>query len=243
MLYIVIREFKPHDLPNISDIVRNAYISNIFNSWLNVVLSEITFQLITLVSAYMFIFMNVPLLYCIFSVPIVFTVLYVVIYGSVLIKSAELINTKKPLQCWVAEVVEPISPTNVNHLEYKVVSETEFSEAAVDIKKMRRRLVGTIAVMRHAKRNDWAWLFRLAVDQRYRKKGIALKLTKTVQEWCKVNRYNNLEVCFTDCQEGARQVFAKAGFEVCQMYHQKLLTSAFTLQMYLLRYEVRPMFE
>ncbi|XP_044759256.1 uncharacterized protein LOC123316992 [Coccinella septempunctata] len=242
MRYIIIREFKPHDLPNISDIVRNAYVSNIYNSWLNVVLSEITFQLITLVSAYMFIFMNVPLYYCLLSVPIVFTVLYVVIYGSVLIKSAELINTKKPLQCWVAEVIEPIFSSGTTHDEYRVISEADLNEA-IDLKRMRRRMVGTVAVMRHTKRQDWAWLFRLAVDQRFRKKGVALKLTKTVQDWCKKNRFNNLELCFTDCQEGARQVFGKAGFEVCQMYHQRLLTSAFTLQMYQLRYELRSSFE
>lgn len=42
MNLIVIRESKPHDLPNISDVVRNAYISNIYNSWLNVALSEVS---------------------------------------------------------------------------------------------------------------------------------------------------------------------------------------------------------
>lgn len=83
--------------------------------------------------------MNVPLHYCLLSIPIVCVVLYVVIYGSVLIKSAELIHTKKPLQCWVAEVVEPMFSKNVTDEEYKVISETELKEQ-IDFKRMRRRV-------------------------------------------------------------------------------------------------------
>ncbi|KAK9883130.1 hypothetical protein WA026_001324 [Henosepilachna vigintioctopunctata] len=191
----------------------------------------------------MFIFMNVPLYYCLIAVPIVFVALYIVIYGSVLIKSAELIHSKKHLKCWVAEAIEPIFSSNSTEQSYKIVAEETVSENVDIFYNMKRRMVGTVAVMRHSKRQNWAWLFRLSVDKRYRRKGIALKLTKTVQEWCKINRFNNLELCITDCQEGARQLFAKAGFEVAQMYHQRLLTSAFTLQMCQLRYEVRATFD
>ncbi|KAL3273593.1 hypothetical protein HHI36_015025 [Cryptolaemus montrouzieri] len=189
----------------------------------------------------MFIFMDVPLHCCLISVPLVFGALYIIIYGSVLIKSAELIHNKKHLQCWVAEVIEPIFDSGSIEEKHKIIFDNELTD--IDIYNMKKRIVGTVAVMRHSKRQDWAWLFRLAVDKRYRRKGIASRLTKAVQEWCKVNRFNNLELCITDCQEGARQLFAKAGFEVSQMYHQRLLTSAFTLQMYQLKYEVRSTFE
>lgn len=65
--------------------------------------------------------------------------------------------------------------------------------------------------MKHNFSDDWAWLFRLAVDQRYRKKGVGLILTQTAQNWCRRNRFNYIELVITECQEDARQLFANAG--------------------------------
>ncbi|KAG5876058.1 hypothetical protein JTB14_016800 [Gonioctena quinquepunctata] len=96
--------------------------------------------------------------------------------------------------------------------------------------------------MRHIQREDWAWLFRLAVDQGYRRKGIGLKLANVVQNWCRNNKFNNIELVISECQEGARELFDDAGFEMKQFYHKKLFTSAVTLQMFQLRCEVRSTF-
>ncbi|KAJ8949962.1 hypothetical protein NQ318_002369 [Aromia moschata] len=59
MYYIVIREKRDNDTPAVSEVVRNAYTSNVFNSWLNALFNEITFQLIILLSAFLFICLGV----------------------------------------------------------------------------------------------------------------------------------------------------------------------------------------
>lgn len=41
MFYIVIREQRSNDIPVISEVVRNAYISNVYNSWLNALFNEV----------------------------------------------------------------------------------------------------------------------------------------------------------------------------------------------------------
>jgi GNAT superfamily N-acetyltransferase len=97
--------------------------------------------------------------------------------------------------------------------------------------------------MKHNLSEEWSWLFRLAVDQRYRKKGIGLLLTQTAQNWARINRFNYMELVITECQEEARQLFANAGFQIKQMYHKRLFTSIFTIQMCQLRAEVRSTFK
>lgn len=56
-----------------------------------------------------------------------------------------------------------------------------------------------------------AWLFRLAIDKGFRRKNLAQKLVKTVQNYCKRNGYLDLQLVVSECQENARQLFANCG--------------------------------
>ncbi|KAJ8922263.1 hypothetical protein NQ315_004201 [Exocentrus adspersus] len=243
MYSIIIRQQKETDTPAISEVVRNAYISNVCNNWLSTLFSEITFQLIVLVSAFLFICLGVPLLYCLISIPLVLAGLYVIIYGSLLMKAAQLMYEKKPLMCWVAEAYEPLFVMkNPENCWYKLVDENEINPEEIKTEGCQRRIVGTIAVMQHSLKDDWAWLFRLAVDKRYRRKGVGSKLIQNVKSWCQENHYNNIELVLTECQEGARELFNVAGFDVKQLYHKQICTNIVTMQMFQLRCEVRPTF-
>lgn len=42
MYYIVIREQRSTDMTATSEVVRNAYISNVYNSWLNALFNEVS---------------------------------------------------------------------------------------------------------------------------------------------------------------------------------------------------------
>ncbi|XP_018578504.1 uncharacterized protein LOC108916689 [Anoplophora glabripennis] len=243
MYYIVIRKQKDTDTPAISEVIRNAYISNVFNSWLNTLFSELTFQLIVLLSALLFICLGVPLFHCLISIPVVVIILYVIIYGSLIMKAAQVMYEKKPLMCWVAEAYEPLLITkNPDNCWYKIVRDDEIDIEELKLSGCQRKVIGTIAVMKHFQREDWCWLFRLGVEKRYRRKGVALKLIQTVQNWCHQNHFNNIELVLTECQDGARELFNVTGFDLKQLYHKKVFTSAVTLQMFQLRCEVRPTF-
>ncbi|CAH1953769.1 unnamed protein product [Acanthoscelides obtectus] len=212
MYYIVIREKKDQDTPALSEVVRNAYLSNVSHSWQNALFSEVTFQMIIITSALLFIVLGVPLLYCLIAIPIVIFGTYILIYGTVLMKVAQLLYEKKELKCWVAEAYEPLFFTkNPKGCWYKILTSEEFQNQEKP-ESCRKKIVGTVSIMKHFQREDWAWLFRLAVDKSYRRKGIALKLVKVVQEWCSDNQFNNIELVMTECQEGARQLFDDAGY-------------------------------
>nr|CAI5832283.1 unnamed protein product [Callosobruchus analis] len=157
-------------------------------------------------------------------------------------KVAQLLYEKKELKCWVAEAYEPLFfSKNPKGCWYKILTEEEFQKEEKP-EACSRKIVGTVSVMKHLQKDDWAWLYRLAVNKSYRRKGIGLKLVKIVQGWCRNNKFNNIELVITECHEGSRQLFDDAGFEVRQLYHKKLFTSAVTLQMFQLRCAVRPVF-
>ncbi|KRT79683.1 hypothetical protein AMK59_7185 [Oryctes borbonicus] len=91
--FIVIRQSKTTDIPAINQVVRDAYLSNIFPAWINALTKEITFQLIVISAAIMFIFMGVPFQYCVLAVPAVMLLLLVVVASAFLMKAAELAYT------------------------------------------------------------------------------------------------------------------------------------------------------
>ncbi|KAJ8963490.1 hypothetical protein NQ314_005591 [Rhamnusium bicolor] len=161
-------------------LLSNSYTSNVFNSWLNALFNEITFQLIILLSAFLFICFGVPLMYCVVSIPLVIISMYVIIYGTVLMKAAQVMYDKKPLMCLVAEAYEPFFLYEKSEsCWYKIISDDEIDSEEINIDGCQRKIIGTVAVMKHFQRDDWAWLFRLAVEKRYRRKGVGLKLIRS----------------------------------------------------------------
>lgn len=68
---------------------------------------QITFQLVVMTAAVMFIFLGIPLLYCLAALPCVMLFIYIAIYVSFYSKAMELLMSKRPLKCWVAEVYLP----------------------------------------------------------------------------------------------------------------------------------------
>ncbi|GJQ71946.1 hypothetical protein Trydic_g3055 [Trypoxylus dichotomus] len=242
--YIVIRESKTSDIPAINQVVRDAYSSNIFPAWINALTKEITFQLIVISAAMMFIFMGVPFQYCILAIPIVMLLLLVVVASAFLMKATELAYGKKPIQCWVAEAFEPyFSMQKPESQKYQIIPEYKVIQDSIDLTKCKKQIIGTVSVTRFVNAQNAAWLFKLAVNKRYQKKGVAHALVKTVKTWCKDNRYYDLMLAVSECQDNARKLFMNNGFTIKQMYHKQIVGSAISLLMYQLECPIAPTFK
>ncbi|KAF5288424.1 hypothetical protein FQR65_LT02076 [Abscondita terminalis] len=211
--FIVIREYRSNDFYSVSDVIRNAYLSSVFTTWCNALTREITFQLIVMSAAILFIFFGVPLQYCLISIPVVLLVIYLVIYSSYLMKAAELVHSKKPIQCWVAEACEPFmfmeKPENVS---YKVFTDAKLCNETFDMGNHRRKIVGTVAVSNHMIFESSLWLHRLAVHNSYRNKRIGHALLQTAQNWSRRQNYSRLEIATSECQDSARKLFMDVGY-------------------------------
>ncbi|KAF5290490.1 hypothetical protein FQA39_LY03594 [Lamprigera yunnana] len=238
--FIVIREYKHSDFHNVFDVIRNAYLSNVFPTWCNALIREITFQIIVMSAALLFIFLGVPLQYCIIAIPVVIISLYLIIYSSYLFKSAELMHSKKPMQCWVAEACEPfIFTERPESTSYRIFSDARACNEMFDMGNFKRKIIGTIAVSNHHSLYNSLWLHRLAVHNSYRKKRVGYALIQTVQNWCCKQNYEILELAMSECQDAARKLFVDTGFEIKQLYHQQLVGSAVTLLMYQMTCDLR----
>ncbi|CAG9763143.1 unnamed protein product [Ceutorhynchus assimilis] len=239
MYFILIRKQRETDTPQVSQLVRTGYCSNIRDMFMGALFHEATGQIAIILTAVLFIFFQVKLLYCTLCLPTVLLIVYIYIYITVLMKSAYVMYEKKPLVAWVAEAYEPFFNTrDPKECVYKVINEDELKQTP----EGRKKIIGTIAVMKHSLQSDWAWLYRAVVDEKYRRKSVALNLVKAAQEWCKLNQYNRMECAMSEFNEGARQLFDKTGFEIKQLYHVNQFGRIYKLQMYLLSAQVRPTF-
>ncbi|ENN83450.1 hypothetical protein D910_05578 [Dendroctonus ponderosae] len=241
MHLIVIRKQRDNDTPQVSELVRNAYASNISNMFLGYVFNEVTFQITMIFIALEFIFFQIRLFVCFLTVPLILLLIYVCIYGAVTMKSAQVMYEKKPIISWVAEVYEPFFQATDQKSRYKIIDDQQLEDMK-EKPQGRKQIIGTVAVMRHFQNPDWAWLFRVVTDERYRRKGVAFNLINTARDWCRNHQINRLELAMSEYNQGARQLFDRAGFQVQQLYHKELLTKAYMLQMYHLSAEVRPTF-
>lgn len=238
--FIIIREYKASDSPAVSEVVRNAYLQNVNTAWLSTILKEITFQLIVSVAAIMFIFLGFPLLLCLAAIPIVLAIIYLVTYSAVLMKAAEVVYNKRPIVCWIAEAYEPyFFSQKPQDTSYRILSEEAFWKQKIDFNSFQRKIIGTVAVSNSQATENAAWLFRLAVDKRYTKKGIGRSLIETAKKWCRDNRYSGIEFALSEFQEKYRKLFTNSGFNLKQMYHKQLLGSALVYQMYNFELELK----
>lgn len=93
-------------------------------------------------SALLFICFGTPLTYCILSIPIVLFGLYLLIYGTIMLKAAELLYGKKALKSWVAEAYEPFfhmkQPENC---WYKIITEDKLKTQEINQEKFRRKVI------------------------------------------------------------------------------------------------------
>lgn len=84
----------------------------------------------------------------------------VCVYCSHYNKAIEMSNLHSPI-CFVAEVFEPfILRQNKKEIEYSDMSQEEIKDFP-DLKKMKRRIVGTVSVKNHQSLYESAWIYRL----------------------------------------------------------------------------------
>lgn len=86
---IVVRSYKPGDEINCRELVKAGVMSSLSSTFLGIVFKELTFQLMILFAAIMFIFFGLPLTVCILVIPFVIFLVYVGTYIAFTVKTIE----------------------------------------------------------------------------------------------------------------------------------------------------------
>lgn len=178
-----------------------------------------------------FIFFGIPLIYCVSSVPIVVILIAgesvrwffndlssdyigstptVCVYCSHYNKAIEISNLHTPI-CFVVEVYEPlILRLNKKEIEYCDMSLEEINEYP-DLKKMTKRIVGTVSIKNHQSLHESAWIYRLAVDPDYPFERVAKPLIKAAMRHAYDHQMYTCETVSMECHEDLRELLLRIG--------------------------------
>ncbi|XP_001122051.1 N-acetyltransferase family 8 member 3 [Apis mellifera] len=248
---IVIRSYKPGDEINCKELVKAGVMSSLNSTFFGIVLKELTFQLMILFAAIMFIFFGLPLTVCLLVIPLVIFFVYVGTYIGFTAKAMEVneevsniprIYMSNAFSCfWIAEAFEPYLMTHsAKNVHYTIMTEQQFRNSNIDISSQVKKIVGTVALCKSHRLNKGAWIKRLYVHQLYRRKGIASCLINVAVQFAIDEGYSCANIVASEYTEGGRELCLKKGFELQQMYHKPILGSLITILMYELTYQIKP---
>ncbi|XP_050453168.1 N-acetyltransferase family 8 member 3-like isoform X1 [Cataglyphis hispanica] len=252
MSYIVIvRAFKPGDEIGCKELIRNSVMSSLGATFRGMLFKEITFQLIILLSAIMFIFFGMPLTICLVVIPLVVILVYVGTYICFAAKLAEInkeitniprLYMSNGFSCfWVAEAFQPYLMTqHPNEVHYTVITEQQYCQANMEVSLQAKKIVGTICLSKSYRLDKCAWIKRLCVHEQYQNKGIAACLLNTAVQFAIEAGYSCANIVASEYTEDGRELCLKKGFELKQMYRKSILGTYITILMYELSYQIKP---
>ncbi|KAL6257692.1 hypothetical protein P5V15_011273 [Pogonomyrmex californicus] len=248
---VIVRAFKPGDEMSCKKLIGDGVMSSLNYTFRGMLLKEITFQLIILLSAITFIFFGMPLTICLFVIPIIIVLTYTCTYISFATKlmeiNAEVVNIPRlymsnAFSCfWVAEAFEPYLMTqDPKEIHYTIMTEEQFYEAKMDVSLQAKKIVGTVGLCKSYRLDRSAWIKRLCVHEQYQRKGIAACLLNTAVQFAIDAGYSCANIVASEYTEGGKELCLKKGFELKQMYHKSILGSYITILMYELTYQIKP---
>lgn len=247
---IVTRSYRPGDEISCKELIKAGVMSSLNSTFFGIVFKELTFQMMILFAAIMFIFFGLPLTVCLLVVPLVIFFVYVGTYIGFTTKAMEVneelsniprIYMSNAFSCfWVAEAFEPYlmteSPENV---QYTIMTEQQFRKSNIDISSRVKQIVGTVALCKSHTSDKGAWIKRLHVHHLYRRKGIASCLINVALMFAIEQGYGRANIVASEYTEHGRELCLKKGFELKLMYHKPILGTFVTILTYELTYQIK----
>lgn len=107
-------------------------------------------------------------------------------------------------------------------IEYDFPEEKEIYDNP-DLKKYKKKIIGTIAAKNHNQMHNSCWLHRLAIQTGYPYNKIGYHLITTALNHAYENNLYSCETVTTECHEDFRELLLKMGFTIRQIYHKQIV--------------------
>jgi N-acetylglutamate synthase-like GNAT family acetyltransferase len=115
-------------------------------------------------------------------------------------------------------------------LDKKEIEYTEMTQDEVktnsDIKKMKRRIIGTVSIRNHNSLHESAWIHRLAIEPEYPLTRIGKPLIEAALKHAYEHNMFTCETVSSECHEDYRELLLKMGFMIKQIYHKSIVGSS-----------------
>lgn len=127
---------------------------------------------------------------------------------------------------WVAEVYEPlIFRSSKKDMEYGRIDAADLKDHP-ELIRMRKEIAGTISVRLHQSLDNSGWIYRTAIHPDYNFPVLAEMLLVEAVQHCRKERYCSVETTTIECDEDAREMFLRKGFNIRQIYTKNYLAGA-----------------
>lgn len=110
--------------------------------------------------------------------------------------------------------------------DYDVVDESRLQVADLEVNRMKRSIVATLSLDRHRQLHAAGWLHHFAVESRFDSYHIVERLLQRALKEAADQRYSSVEVTATECQQNLREYLTRTGFEIRQVYYQRILANS-----------------
>lgn len=113
-----------------------------------------------------------------------------------------------------------------NAHDYDVVNENRLNDADLEINRMKRTIVATLSLDRHRQLHAAGWLHHFAIESRFDSYHIVERLLQQAMKEAVNKQYNTVEMTATECQQNLREYLTRTGFEIRQVYYQRVLANS-----------------
>ena len=225
MSRVLIRRFRPSDAAAAKALARRAALTSVVPFFTAMAVRETTWQVALMLAAILFVVVGFPLQYCILSVPITLSLLFVGIFLGHWAKALGqkdmddvLATYASDPKCgfWVAELVHG---GGTEDTEVTVESEDDVAGGGGG------KVVGIVGIriksdpdMREPPASV-AWLTRMGVDPAFRRRGLGARLADVALAHCVRRGFRAVELLTTEGHGAARSLYTAKGFQI--VHHQR----------------------
>ncbi|CAB3258624.1 unnamed protein product [Arctia plantaginis] len=233
---IVIREAKPEDTAARAQLIERGISSYDRDAFCFFILQELMLQVSVLAAAVLFIFGGLSPAACALVPLALVAIVALIVYAThrIMAKTAAA-RLRSELAGFVAELHGP--PGAERHATAARVLHAREGRGG-EVGAGFGRLVGTVSVSEHNGAHRCGWLHGLAVDARWRRRGVGGALLDAARGGAAGAGLRSLELATSALQARATALLHASGWQVRTAYHRRLAGEALTLPMLLMRLDL-----
>lgn len=127
---------------------------------------------------------------------------------------------------FVVECYEPyMLRLNKKEIEYTELTQEEIKNDP-DVRKMKRKIIGTVSIRNHSSLHESAWIHRLAINPEYPFNRVGRPLIEAAMKHAFEHNMFTCETVSSECHEDYRELLLKVGFLIKQIYHKSIVGSS-----------------
>ncbi|XP_035726816.1 uncharacterized protein LOC118443644 isoform X8 [Vespa mandarinia] len=247
--FILIRTYREEDKPVCKELLKASVMYSLNHTFIGFLLGLNIMRIINLLSLVLIILLIQGELhpYCSIVIFLPLIVLYISLYAKFLYEAKIVANevSEIPRICtpsnssrfWIAEAYEDLSVNNQEQDQpYIFMTQEKLNECNIDISQYNKKIVGIMSVCKSNWEPTVAWIKRLYVQKKYRRKGIGRQFINRAIHFAEEYRFECVKAIINEFQKVVIHFFNAKNFTLKIIRDQSYLM---TIMMYEYTYLTR----